>query len=180
MDNYVGEIRMFAGNYAPLGWALCNGALLSISQYEALYSLLGTSWGGDGRTNFALPDLVGRIPVGPDTTGTPVFTFGQKFGAETVVLTAATIPAHTHGFEVTTNNANQTVPGPNYTFGKITQTTSYLPTMYVPYDASVTLNPMDTDTVSSAGNNVGHNNVMPSLTINFIIALTGTYPQRQS
>src|ERR1700740_656721 len=103
---YVGEIRMFAGNFAPAGWMFCEGQLLSISQLETLFNLIGTTYGGDGQSTFALPDLRGRLPIAP-VSGFPI---AQTGGAETVTLTTSTIPAHTHTFLASSNQASSTSP----------------------------------------------------------------------
>ncbi len=116
-DQYVGEIRLFAGDYAPENWAFCDGRLLSIAEYQMLYSLIGTTYGGDGVSNFALPDLRGRVPVsqGNLTTpsGTVAFHIGQMGGKESVTLTANTIPAHTHMAAVQSGSGDQSGCGCN-------------------------------------------------------------------
>ncbi len=119
MDPYLGEIRMFAGNYAPQDWVLCNGALLSISQYQALYALLGTAWGGDGISTFGAPDLRGRLPVGQGTgQGLTPRRVAQTGGTETVTLNATMIPAHNHAFNATSGDATAIAPGPALMFAK--------------------------------------------------------------
>lgn len=168
-EAYVGEIRTFAGNYAPQGWALCDGSLLNISENEALYSLISTTYGGDGRTTFALPDLRGRVPVhmGLNTMTGTSFPLGQKAGTETVTLTTAQLPEHTH-----TVNASSSG-------------TMYIPTNAI-WAASnglqySTNNPdgtMSATATSAVGGNQPHNNMMPFLTVSYIICLYGTYPTR--
>jgi len=165
-EAYVGEIRMFAGNYAPEGWALCNGQLLSISEYETLYMLLGTTYGGDGQTTFGLPDLRGRIPVHCSTT----IPYGSKDGVESVTLISTNLPAHTHIANASKDGGTLTSPEnavwatstlKNYSDG-----------------TSGSLVPMNAQVVSSVGGNQPHDNMMPSLTISFIISLYGVYPQQ--
>ena len=115
-DQYLGEIRMFAGNYAPEGWAMCNGQLLMINQNEALFSLIGTTYGGDGQTTFALPDLQGRVPVHTgrnNVTGT-VYPLGQKGGTETVTLVADQLPRHTHAVNAQSQAGTSSTPDNNY------------------------------------------------------------------
>jgi microcystin-dependent protein len=111
MEPYIGEIRMFAGNFAPQGWAFCNGQLLSIAENDVLFSLIGTTYGGDGQTTFALPDLRGRIPVhqGRSTFGT-IFPLGSTGGTETVTLTQAQIPSHSHPLYIQSGQGNLTMP----------------------------------------------------------------------
>jgi microcystin-dependent protein len=176
-DSYIGEIRMFAGNYAPVDWHLCDGSLLAISQYQVLYALIGTTYGGDGMNTFALPDLRGRVPVstgqGP---GLSNYVLGQPFGTENVTLTAATMPTHNHPFNATSTGATSLKPTPS---GSMTLATSPSNTyLYAkqttPPIPVVQLAPTD---VGAAGGNVSHTNIMPVLAINYIIALTGIYPQ---
>ena len=167
-EPYAGEIRMFAGNFAPRGWAFCDGQLLGISQNDALFSLFGTFYGGDGRTNFGLPDLRGRIPIdagqGP---GLNLKRLGQKGGAENVTLTTNQIPAHTHTLRAATGGTPAASPVGN------------LPGQ----DRSVMfVNTNDSPTNFASnliGNNNGsrsHTNMMPFLCVHFIVALFGIYP----
>jgi len=169
-DPFVGEIRMFAGNFAPRGWALCDGQLLSVSQNDALFSLLGTVYGGDGRTTFGLPDLRGRIPVhagqGP---GLSQRRLGEKGGQEQVTLNVNEWPSHTHAFRASkaigakANPTGQVVAaGPSVKLFTQSPPNAYL--------ASTAL--------TSVGGGQPHSNVMPFLGINFIIALVGVYPSR--
>lgn len=182
MDGYLGEIRMFAGNYAPEDWAICDGSLLPIAQNEALYTLLGTTYGGDGVTNFGLPDLRGRLAVhagqGP---GMPSpHPLGQPFGSETVTLTQAAVPAHTHQW--------QTYPQPSTTEAPSGQTLgTNVPSSLAPTFAGIyrttaptagNTGPMASQTIASTGQGGPHANVMPGLVISFIIALRGNYPTR--
>src|ERR1700742_1776678 len=115
MENFLGELRVFAGNFAPVGWALCNGQQMSISNNESLFTLIGTTYGGDGITTFNLPNLMGRVAVnaGADRTGNP-YQIGQVGGTPTVTLTATTMPAHTHNFNVSNTPGNNI--SPNGTF----------------------------------------------------------------
>ena len=171
-EPFVGEIRMFAGNFAPRGWALCDGQLLAVSQNDALFSLLGTIYGGDGRTTFGLPDLRGRIPIhagsGP---GLSPRTLGSKAGTENNTLTANNVPAHGHNLQGTSNAAGDGSPVGNV---PATGAGSFL------YDnAGTNLVTMDADMVTGGPNGTSpHNNLMPFLCVNFIIALFGIYPSR--
>lgn len=166
METYVGEIRMFAGNFAPQGWALCDGSLLSIAENDVLFSLLGTTFGGDGQTTFALPDLRGRIPLGINPSTYPQ---GQKGGAETVTLLPNQIPVHTHtvGAQV---EAGTTTHPEGAVWAQAAQSAF----------ASVNADkPMNAQAVLATGGNQPHENMMPYLPINFIISLYGVYPQQQ-
>lgn len=170
VDCYIGEIRMFAGNYAPEGWELCNGQELSISGNEALYSLLGTTYGGNGTTSFALPDLRGRVPVHLNSQ----YPLGSKGGTETVTLTASQIPAHTHPVLAAQDIADQ--PSPQNTLWATTAGIGNYSDMKDSSGQPITPVQMNANNVVSVGANQPHNNMMPSLTISFIIALQGIYP----
>lgn len=169
-EPFVGEIRMFAGNFAPRGWAFCDGQLLAVSQNDALFSLLGTIYGGDGRTTFGLPDLRGRIPIhagsGP---GLSPRRLGGKAGAENVTLTVNQLPSHTHTPRGASTGTGQASPVGNLPGADrvAIYTTSQ--------DRPETL---QTGIVSKVGGSRSHTNLMPFLCINFIIALFGIYPSR--
>lgn len=162
-EPYLGEIRMFAGDYAPENWGLCNGQLLSIADYQALYALLGTTYGGDGIRTFALPDLQGRIPIHQDINHSQ----GTKTGTETSTLTIDNIPPHSHTPHASSSAATQTAPN-----GQIWATPD-APIYSTTDNPSV---PMNRQAISTQGKNQPHENMMPSLTITFIIALQGLYP----
>lgn len=163
-DQYVGEIRMFSGDYAPHGWHLCDGSLLNTSEYELLFSLLGVTYGGDGITNFRLPDLRGRIPIHRSSE----YSLGQMGGTETVTLNEAQLPEHTHiaNANSLSQETKETTPAGNF-WGQSTSYQSGSPNVL-----------MHKHTVSSVGGSKPHNNMMPSLTVNFIIALNGMYPSQ--
>ena len=169
-EPFVGEIRMFAGNFAPRGWAFCDGQLLAVSQNDALFSLLGTIYGGDGRTTFGLPDLRGRIPLhagnGP---GLSQRRLGAKAGAETVTLTVNQIPNHTHPLNGTSANGDTVNPQNGLLATDLAEDT------YAEDFNSVN---MSTSAISSLGGSRSHSNLMPTLCVNFIIALFGIYPSR--
>jgi microcystin-dependent protein len=160
---YVGEIRMFAGNFAPAGWLFCDGQLLPISENETLFNLIGTTYGGDGQETFALPDLRGRVPV-HQGNGT---TLAEAGGAETVTLTVAQSPKHGHTFVVSTNNATTANPSGNV----LAQTPSYTP--YAAFNPST---PLNAASVTSVGGSQPHDNMQPYLCVDFIISLFGIYP----
>lgn len=170
-DPFLGEIRMFAGNYAPRYWAFCNGQMLAISDYNALFSLLGTFYGGDGRTSFGLPDMRGRLPVcfgqGP---GLSAYAMGQKSGVETVTLTTEQIPSHSH--TLAASGAAAAVPSP--TGALPADTTASSISLYAE-SADVELNAAS---ISEEGGGVPHSNLMPFLCVSFIICLQGIYPSR--
>lgn len=157
---YVGEIRMFAGNFAPSGWAFCDGTELSISDNDALYALLGNTYGGNGQTTFALPDLRSRAPI----HRSPTYPIGANGGSETVTLTSNQMPQHTHTANATSNSAEFANPA-----GMVWAKSSYA--SYTPAAATSAMLP-----TSVAGGGQPHDNMMPSLAINYIIALAGVYP----
>ena len=156
---------MFAGNFAPAGWAFCNGALLPISENETLFNLIGTTYGGDGQSTFALPDLQSRIPLHMG----PSFVLAQTGGAESVTLTTQQVPAHAHPLVVSTNNASTA----NAQGNVLAQTPSYTP--YIVDSPSVTLNAVS---VGNTGGSQPHNNLQPFLCITFIISLFGIFPSQ--
>ncbi len=168
-DQYVGEIRMFSGQYAPVGWELCNGQLLPITGNEVLFSLIGKLYGGDGQTNFALPDLRGRLPIHNSSQ----YLLASKGGVETVTLTEEHLPAHTHGVYANNLTAEATENSPaNNTWG-VSKLTNYQT------NASSNIVQMNNELVSYEGGTHAHINIMPSFVINFIIATQGLYPDFQ-
>lgn len=177
---FLGQISMFGGNFAPKNWAFCNGQLMSIAQNSALFSLLGTTYGGDGMTTFALPDLRSRLPVdwgqGP---GLSNYQLGQASGSPTVTLTVPTIPSHIHMLNATTTTANATAVGasvlPGAAAGDSTPLFYAAPQQGLPPPATV---PLDPGACGLTGGNQPHTNLMPSLCITFIIALQGIFPSR--
>lgn len=175
---FIGEIKLFAGNFNPRGWMFCNGALLSISQYTALFSLLGTNYGGNGQTTFGLPDLRGRVPVhhgqGP---GLPLVNLGEMAGTPTVTLISSQIPQHSHAPVATTGTGNVVAPGPTVIPAKPVDALAK-PMLYVePGTSSITPTAM-ANTVGVVGGSQSHDNMMPSLGLNYIIAVEGIFPSR--
>jgi len=169
-EPFVGEIRMFAGNFAPRGWAFCDGQLLAVSQNDALFSLLETIYGGDGRTTFGLPDLRGRIPIHAGTgPGLSPRRLGAKLGAETVTLTVNQLPSHTHTLQGSATVANKAEPT-----GRVPGTSS----TFDFYQSGAPVDNMASTAVSNVGGSRSHTNLMPYLCIHFIIALVGIYPSR--
>jgi len=168
MEPFIGMVILFGGNFAPRGWALCDGQLLPISENTSLFSILGTTYGGDGRTTFALPDLRGRVPMHPGNgPGLTPRDLGQKLGEESVTLTVAQMPSHGHEMNV----ANVTADIDRPAGGMLGRTQIYTATA----TPTATLNPT---TIANNGGNEAHDNMQPSLGINYIIALQGIYPSR--
>jgi microcystin-dependent protein len=171
-EYFIGEIRMFGGNYAPVQWAMCNGQLLPIDQNDALFSLIGTTYGGDGRTTFQLPDLRGRVPVhmgaGPGLTNRIIC---QKFGTESVTLTVDNLPTHMHGLTAASGNGTSNNPSGNI----LAASTGTVSIYNSGSSAPVKMNPA---AVGNTGGSQSHSNLMPTLCVNFIISLYGIYPSR--
>jgi len=160
---YVGEIRMFAGNFAPAGWMFCEGQLLPISENETLFQLLGTTYGGDGQSTFALPDLRGRIPLHQGNG----FILAETGGAEEITLTVSQIPSHSHPMLATNSIANDANPANNL-FAQANTID--------PYQSTAGGSPMAPQSVSSVGGSQPHTNFQPYLCVDFIISLFGLFP----
>jgi microcystin-dependent protein len=171
-EPYIGEIKMFAGNFAPRGWAFCDGQLLAVSQHDALFSLLGTIYGGDGRTTFGLPELRGRLPIHTGTgPGLSERRMGAKIGSETVNVNANQVPAHNHNMRVSSVAGTQNIPSGGF-LASSPGVRLFRPTPPVGI-------PLATNSIGpSPGGSQNHTNVMPYLCVNFIIALTGIFPSR--
>jgi len=168
-DPMIGEIRMFGGNFAPSGWAKCEGQLLSIAQNSALFSLLGTTYGGDGESTFGLPDLRGRVPLGSGSgPGLSSKTLGQKSGTETNTLSVGQMPSHNHSINAVVADGNKSTPSGNLPAG-----TKLLDPEYSNASATTTMN---SNMVANKGSGQSVNNMQPYLSVTFIIALTGVYP----
>ena len=163
---YVGEIRMFAGNFAPAGWMFCEGQLLPISEYETLFNLIGTTYGGDGQSTFALPDLRGRVPMHFGNG----FTLAETGGVEEVTLTVSQIPAHSHAFLANTNFGDQISPS-NNVLSQLTGSGQ----LYFAAPPSSALAPT---TMGPVGGSQPHNNFQPYLCVDFIISLFGIFPSQ--
>ncbi|PYP82435.1 MAG: phage tail protein [Candidatus Angelobacter sp. Gp1-AA117] len=162
---YIGEIRMFAGNFAPVGWAFCNGQIIPIDQNDALFNLIGTTYGGDGQTTFALPDLQSRVPIHVGSG----FALGQTGGAETVTLTTQQIPIHSHLSQA--SSAVGAAPNPlNNTWAKQDSLS--------PYSSAAPDTAMDPAALGVSGGSQPHDNMMPFLVINFILSLFGIFPSQ--
>jgi len=172
-EPFIAEVRIFAGNFAPRSWAFCDGQLLPISNNTALFSLIGTTYGGDGRTTTALPNLQGRVPMHPGRgPGLTSRRLGEKVGTETVTLSEAQIPSHAHTFRV--QNTGGPPGGPNNTKSVAgSRTINAWQT-----NTSANLVDMASEALSTTGGGQAHTNVQPFLALNFIIALQGLYPSR--
>jgi len=166
---YIGEIRMVGFSFAPVDWAFCNGALMSISANSTLFNLIGTTYGGDGVNTFALPNLQSRVPIhmGTSRAGIP-YVIGQMAGEEQVTLTTSQIPAHNHTAQADSNSGTQTSPSNNV----------WAASSALPYSATAPTVAMAVPAVQNTGGNQPHDNMLPYLAINFIIALYGIYPSQ--
>lgn len=162
---YVGEIRMFAGNFAPAGWMFCEGQLLPISEYETLFQLIGTTYGGDGQSTFALPDLRGRLPLHFGNG----FTLAETGGAEEITLTVSQIPAHSHPLLGSTAGAGSADPKGNV-MARATAAGVF------PYGTDNPTTPLSPQAISATGGSQPHTNFQPYLCIDFIISLFGIFP----
>lgn len=173
---FVGEIRMFGGNFAPAGWSFCNGQLLSIASNNVLFALIGTTYGGDGVNTFQLPNLQGRLPVHMGTgLGLSTYVIGQISGTETVALTTSTMPSHQHNVVATTNTATSNLPS-----GALFASTPVpTPGASGAYDGgAASFGTLQATTVQTAGGNGAHNNLMPFQCVSFIISMFGIFPSR--
>jgi len=174
MDPFLAEIRMFAGNFAPQGWFTCDGQTLPIAQYTALFSLLGTTYGGNGQTTFQLPDLRGRVPIHVGQgLGLSPYSLGEMAGVETVTLTPNQMPTHNHLIGCSTNGADSNTPNNSVLAAPADATRA--PINIYTAAANATMPPT---TVSVAGGSQPHENHQPYLTLTFIIAWQGIYPSR--
>jgi microcystin-dependent protein len=171
---FVAEIRVGAFNFAPTGWAQCNGQLMPISQNTALFSLLGTSYGGDGKSTFALPNLQGMAAVGVGQgPGLSPYDQGQSAGSESIALLQSEMPLHTHALEATPFPADQTSPSPNRVLARSKPANAYQS------DVNLSnVDQLDSSGLAPAGGGAPHNNMPPVLVLNFIIALQGVFPPR--
>jgi len=169
---YVGEIRMFAGNFAPAGWMFCEGQLLPISEYETLFQLIGTTYGGDGESTFSLPDLRGRVPIHNGTAiydGTN-YILGDTGGVEEVTLTINQIPSHSHSLLATTDLASTGNPSEAYLSSAVTGSKIY--------SAATPTIPLNNGTITPDGGSQPHTNFQPYLCVDFIISLFGIFPSQ--
>jgi microcystin-dependent protein len=170
---FVAEIRAVAFNFAPTGWAECNGQLMPISQNTALFSLIGTFYGGDGKSTFALPDLQGQAAVSQGQgAGLSTYFLGQQSGTESVTLLQSEIPLHTHTVRAVPDPADQTNPGPTRSLARSAPANAYQST------TNSSLKQMAFESLAAVGGSLPHNNMPPVLVMKFVIALQGVFPQR--
>ena len=167
---YIGEIRMFGGNFAPSGWAFCAGQLMPISENDALFTLIGTTYGGDGQETFGIPNLNGRVPIhqGQGKSGT-TYQMGEMAGTESITLTVQQIPIHNHSFLADGAQGNQVTPAGNYPANSFNVT---------PYINQPTDGNMNGNAITPIGGSQPHENMQPYLCINYIISLFGIFPQQ--
>jgi microcystin-dependent protein len=166
---YIGEIRIFAGNFAPAGWAFCDGAPVPISENDALFVLLGTTFGGDGESTFNLPDFQGRVPVHQGTLSGTTFTLGEKGGTESVTLNSNQMPTHTHSLRASSDTGTQPQPQ-----GAVI---SRIPSGFL-YTGFPPDQPMNASSVQVTGGSQPHENMLPFLSLSFIISLFGIFPHQ--
>jgi microcystin-dependent protein len=174
-DPFIGEIRLFAGNFAPFGWLFCDGSLLPISEYNVLFALIGTTYGGDGQSTFALPDLRGRVPV--HIGGTQNYQVGERGGAETVTLTGAQIPLHNHAMSSVSAPGTVSTPSASSRLADMGPTGTVTPAVYKAFDGTSQI-ALNAQSIGAAGGSQPHNNIQPTLAVSFIIAFFGIFPPR--
>ncbi|QWP75686.1 phage tail protein [Lysobacter sp. K5869] len=171
---YLGEIRMFGFGRAPIGWQACDGTVLSIAENDALFNLIGTTYGGDGISTFAVPDLQSRVPIHQGTgLGLSPYVLGQRAGVESVTLIGNQMPQHTHTLLTTTSAATVNQPASNTLLGSLSGDT-----MYISDITNLQPIPLNTASIGTAGGTQPHNNLMPTLAIQFCIATSGVYPSQ--
>lgn len=175
---YIGEIRMFGGNFAPVGWAFCSGQILPISEYATLFNLIGTTYGGDGQSTFALPDLQGRIPVhagqGPGLSQN--YVLAEKAGVETVTLTSQQIPNHTHTPQI--SNAPGSTYAPTGSTVLANSNSTSVNVYKSPADLANGQVVLNTASIGPTGGSRPHDNLQPTLAVSYIISLFGIYPSQ--
>lgn len=174
MEPFIGEIRIFAGMHIPDGWAACDGSLISINDNQTLYAVISTTYGGDGVSTFALPNLNGRVPVGVGTgPGLSTHALGEAGGTETVTLTAAQLPSHTHTLSASTAAGVTPTPGPSVSYATTDSNIHPYIDLTQPTTPPLTF---AANAISPAGGNMPHNNMMPTTAIKYMIATEGLYP----
>jgi microcystin-dependent protein len=172
MDPFVAEIRIFPFNFAPKGWAFCDGQILPLSQNTALFSLLGTTYGGDGKSNFALPNMQGNVPMHPGQgPGLSLHDLGETGGSDTVSLLESEIPSHSHALRCASDDADLKAPTSSRVFARSNPGFMY-------QSSTAGIQSMSDNALAPAGGDQPHNNLQPYLTLNFCIALQGVYPPR--
>jgi microcystin-dependent protein len=172
---YVGEIRIFAGNFPPAGWAMCDGQLMAIAENDTLFNLIGTTYGGDGQETFGMPDLRGRVPTHQGSSGGQTYVIGQQTGVETVTLTSQQLPQHTHALVSSATPATLDKPSSATIFADMGPAGNTQVNAFIPYTGASQVT-LSAASVSPVGNNQPHDNMQPYLGLNFIISLYGIYP----
>ncbi len=175
-EPFIGQIQPYGFGFAPKNWAQCNGQILAIQQNAALFSLLGNAFGGNGTTNFALPNLQSRVPMHQGTSLGVNYVMGEEGGTENVTLSANEMPMHTHGFVGTAANASAAVPSSGVILAHVYQPSGNTPNPY--YAPDTTPQPLNVAAVSPVGGNQAHTNIQPYLAVNWCIALAGIFPAR--
>jgi microcystin-dependent protein len=176
---YVGQVIMFGGNFAPAGWMTCSGQLLPISEYETLFNLIGTTYGGDGQSTFGLPDLQGRVPIhNGQGSGLSNYVIGQKAGTETVTLTIQQIPSHNHLIGVPSAPANQSVPAGNTILANENSNAPGGGNAFTYAAAGGPQTAMFANSIANAGSNQPHNNIQPVMAVTYCISLFGIFPSQ--
>lgn len=175
MDPFIGEVRLFAGSYAPVDWLVCDGSTLRVSEQQALFAVIGYTYGGDGRTTFALPDLRGRLPVSAgQAPGLSAYQIGMAVGAGKVALTSVTFPSHSHGVNGTAGDGTSTSPANAlYANAMNSNAVAYAS----PQASGAVLRDLDPLVLSQTGSNQAHANVMPTFGMIYIICTRGIFPQ---
>jgi microcystin-dependent protein len=177
---FLGEIRIFAGNFNPRSWAFCRGQLLPIAQNDALYALIGTTFGGDGQTTFGLPDMQGRSLIGQGQgSGLSSYVVGQKSGTETVTLNTTQLPSHNHSLNAWNIDSTNETPGTSVGLSNpLNAHTGEKSLFYLNTNGGPNSPALAADTIMPSGGNQPHDNMAPSLVLNYIIALEGVFPSR--
>ncbi len=171
---FTGEVKMFGGPFSPVHWAMCTGQTVATNQFSELFALIGTAFGGDGRTSFTLPDMRGRIPVGQGTgPGLAPKAVGQSLGTEVDILSLSQLPYHSHVFTADSNDAVSD-SGENQVFGSLTTNDAIYVNTFDKANAEL----MSKEAIADTGRGIAHSNIMPSTCLNFIICLTGIFPSR--
>jgi microcystin-dependent protein len=175
---FVGEIRLFAGNFAPAGWAFCDGSLMSISENDTLFALIGTTYGGDGQETFAVPDLRGRVPVHQGTgSGLPSYTVGEQGGVESVTISGNQTPIHNHPVSSISAPGTGNVPSATSRLADLGPGGTVNPPIYRPFDGTSQVS-LNSGSIGAQGGNQPHNNIQPTLAASFIISLFGIFPSQ--
>jgi microcystin-dependent protein len=178
-DAYIGEIRLFGGDFAPRGWAFCDGRLLNIAENSPLYSLIGTAYGGDGINTFGLPDLRGRLPLHQGSApGRSTYVLGQPGGVEQVTLNTSQIPAHQHALNATSATGSALTPSNSVMLATPVEQGVATSLYVVPGTSVVSPAPMAPNSIGETGGGQAHTNMMPTQAINYIIAIEGIFPSR--